>query len=144
MNFNPFAEMPAFVQKEMEKLNEKISPFMKKASRYALFSFPLIVFSIMNLVILIFAVPYDENMWITVGIYAVLGAVGMALSKESKIRRKEIEKMSMDYIIERINKSEHASEQMKTKYVTLIKEKPITALAQFTAFLQEERRRSYY
>ncbi|MDQ0273164.1 DUF5392 family protein [Cytobacillus purgationiresistens] len=144
MNLNPFADLPAFVQKEMEKINEKIAPFMKKASKFALFSFPLIVLSIMNLAILIFAAPYEENMLITIIIYAIMGAVGMALSKESKIRRKEAEKVSIDYIINRIKQSEFATEQMKQKYISLIKEKPITAMQRFTEFLQDERRRSLY
>ncbi|MCA1024737.1 MULTISPECIES: DUF5392 family protein [Cytobacillus] len=144
MNMNPFTDMPVFVKKEIELLNERLAPTMRVASRYSLFSFPLVVFSIMNIIIVLFTMPMDENTWITLLIYSILGAVGMALSKESKIRRKAIEKISVDYMIQRINESKIATEQMKKRYIIIINEKPVMALAQFMEFLREEQRRSSF
>ncbi|WP_017755357.1 DUF5392 family protein [Calidifontibacillus oryziterrae] len=39
---NLMANMPYFVKKELEHLNEKIAPLMKKSAIYVLWSLPLV------------------------------------------------------------------------------------------------------
>src|SRR5690625_2913534 len=92
-------EMPSFVRREMEQLQEKVNPLVKKASKYTLWSFPLISISIVNLVFLLFIVPAEYKSVTTIIIFAGLGAFGMALSKEAKLQKKEIHQMSLNYII---------------------------------------------
>ncbi|WP_080848545.1 DUF5392 family protein [Cytobacillus gottheilii] len=142
--FQRTAEMPAFIKKELEKLEEKIQPVMKKASKYVLFSYPLIFISIMNLFLVLFGMTTTENAALTIMIYAIIGAVGMALSKEGKLLRKDILKRTAEYIIERINKSEDASESLKNKYIMLVKGQPFLLIQHFIEFLKEEKRDRLY
>ena len=73
-------------------------------------------------------------------IYAVLGALGLALFKESKFKRKEIEKLSSKYIIDRMNKSVVITENVKNEYISMVKNKPANAIEYFIRFLQDENR----
>ncbi|MUK88289.1 hypothetical protein GMD78_07790 [Ornithinibacillus sp. L9] len=133
-------DMPAFVKREVEKLEEVLSPFVKKVSKYAFWSFPLVTFSIVNLFFLLFIVPSEDRVLAALVFYAVLGAFGMALSKEAKIQRKEIQKISSDYIIERMKKSDIVDEQRKGDYITRVQNQPIRAMDHFVKFLEEENR----
>ncbi len=133
--------LPQFILREIEKLEEVIAPFLKKASRYYLWSIPLIFVSLFNLVfLLLFDSNSLQSMLPAVLIYAVLGALGMALAKESKMQRKEIEKLSSDYIIKRMSKSEIVTENVKNEYIAMVKNKPSHALEYFIRFLQDENR----
>ncbi|WP_316571395.1 DUF5392 family protein [Neobacillus sp. YIM B06451] len=133
-------DVPNSVKREIEKLEEIISPFLKKASKYALFSFPLITLSIFNLFILLFVAPNQNQQYsaTSIVIFAVIGAIGMAFSKEAKIQRIEIQNISTDYMIERIKKSELVSEHLKKEYSSLIKDQPSMAMQHFIAFLKKE------
>ncbi len=131
-------DMPNTAKRELEKLEEIISPFMKKASKYALFSFPLVTFSVINLFLLLFAASDQQYSATTIVIFAVIGAIGLALSKESKLKQREIQKMSSEYIIERIKKSELASDHLKKEYINLVKEQPLLAMQHFITFLKKE------
>ncbi len=134
----PMANLPPFIQRELEKLNELISPLLKKASKYGFWSLPLILISVFNLVTILFFIPDRQNMVLTIILYAVLGAFGMAMSKEAKHHRKEIQKISVDYVISRIEKSDIASASLKRKYTTMIKESPVLAINHFVQFLEAE------
>jgi len=46
----------------------------------------------------------------------------------------------MQYMVERITKSRSVSEEVKTRYIRRIKEKPALAMENFVRFLQEEDR----
>ncbi len=133
-------ELPNFAKKEVEKLHEVISPFVKKASRYVFWSFPLITLSIFNILSMLFGNGLNETMISSLVVYAIIGAIGMALSKEAKLQQAEIQKVSMDYIIERIKKSEIATDRVKEKYISLVKENPLQTLNHFVNFLEVENR----
>lgn len=140
----PITNVPPFIQRELEQLNEKIAPLFKKASKYGFWSMPLILISVFNLVTVLFFIPDKQNMVLTIILYAVLGALGMALSKEAKIQRKEIQKISADYVISRIEKSDIASASLKRKYTSLVKESPMMAINHFVKFLEAENKENDY
>ncbi|PGT88624.1 MULTISPECIES: DUF5392 family protein [Bacillaceae] len=133
-------DLPNFAKKEIEKLQEVIAPFAKKASRYIFWSFPLIVLSIINIVTMLFGAGFNESITPSLVVYAIMGALGMALSKEAKLQQAEIQKVSMDYIVERIKKSEVVSDRVKEKYISLVKERPLQTLNHFVNFLEVENR----
>lgn len=131
-------DMPNFVKREIEKLEEIIAPLLKKASKYTLFSLPLVFFSTINLFVLLFFSPTGQFEAIPIFICAAIGAIGMALSKEAKIQRVEIQSISSDYIIERIKKSEIASDRLKKEYISLVQKQPLLSTHHFITFLQKE------
>ncbi|WP_079526204.1 DUF5392 family protein [Halobacillus hunanensis] len=135
-------DMPGFINKEMEQLQKTVAPFMKKMSKYTLFSLPFIAVSLINLVYLLFVVPGHTSSLFTIGFYALLGAIGLALSKEARFQKKEMAKRSRDYIIERIHKSDVMSDQSKMEYVSLINGQPFHTMNYFIKFLEEENRES--
>ncbi|MBM7661872.1 hypothetical protein JOC85_002679 [Bacillus mesophilus] len=137
MNFIKL-EAPNFAKREFEKLQEVISPFVKKASRYVFWSFPLIAVSIINVFVLLFGTGFDHSQISSLVIYAILGAIGMALSKEAKHQQVEIQRLSMDYIVNRIRNSDRVSDRVKEKYITLVKENPIEIMKYFLNFLEVE------
>src|SRR5699024_9656731 len=132
-----FMQMPGFIKKEIEKLEETLSPFLKKVNRYAFWAFPLIAISLFNLFFMFFVSPADPNI-ISLVIFAVIGAAGFALAKEAKVRRKEIEKISADYMIKRIQSSTTAPEHVKTTYISEIEKHPRKAMVHFITFLKVE------
>jgi len=134
--------MPNFVKREIEKLQEPLIPILRKASRYSLWSFPMIIFSIFNLVTsLFFAQKWNMTAII---IYAAIGAVGMALARESKLKKREIKMVSFNYIIKRISESDIASEALKKEYIARIKRQPAMTLNYFIGFLEEENKAYTY
>ncbi|MBC5635387.1 YwnF family protein [Ornithinibacillus sp. BX22] len=135
----PVTDMPSFIKKEVDKLNETISPFIKKVSKYSFWAFPLIVFSLINLFFLLVVMP-ETRTTVSLILYAVMGAFGFALSKEAKHQRKEILKVSEDYIIKRINKSDVIASAVKDRYIRRVKEQPAFAMNHFIKFLEEENR----
>ncbi|MFD1706284.1 DUF5392 family protein [Siminovitchia sediminis] len=136
--------IPPFIQRELEPLNEKITPLIKKASKYGLWALPLILISTFNLAAILFFIPDRQNMSFTLILYAILGALGFALSKEAKHQQKEIQKLSVDFIISRIEKSDIASPALKRKYTAMIKESPVMALNHFVKFLEAENKQHDY
>ncbi|MFD2209738.1 YwnF family protein [Virgibacillus halophilus] len=131
-------EMPAFIKKEMEQLQKMIAPLMKKASKYALWSWPLIGVSLANLVFLLFVLPGGSQDYISLIVTAVIGAFGFALSKEAKHKKKEIQHVSTNYFLKRIDKSDVVSEMEKKRYIKLIKEQPLRGMYHFVKFLEME------
>ena len=135
-------DVPNHIKRELEKLQEAVAPLLKKVSKYTLWTFPLIGVSIFNLFFLIFFTPINEQTIPTIFIFAILGAVGMALLKEVKIQRQEIQKLSEKYIIERMKSSEIATDHHKREYLNLIKNQPIAkTMNHFIQFLMEEENR---
>jgi uncharacterized protein (DUF927 family) len=128
--------MPSNIKREIEQLQKILSPLMKKISKYAFWTMPLMGISIMNLVYLLFFGQVTRESIPAVIIFAVIGALGFALFKEVKLQQKELQKLSSIYIIERINKSEIATDNQKKEYISLIKEQPESkAMSHFINFL---------
>ncbi|MFS0863763.1 DUF5392 family protein [Fredinandcohnia sp. 179-A 10B2 NHS] len=141
MNIFTTTNLPAFIKKELEQLQEKIGPLMAKTSKYMFWSFPLITISLVNLIFLLFFTPFTNESWPSVIIYATLGAIGFALSKETKFKKKEIETISSEYIINRIKKSDVISEGRQEDYIVKLQNQPKLALHHFIEFLNEEKRK---
>lgn len=138
------SDMPNFVKREIKKLEETISPIMKRAFRYAIWSFPLILTSIANLIFILFVSSGRQNSLPSILIFAVLGSLGLALSREAKLKQKEAQNLSVNFIIERIKRSEITSERFKSEYIDLVKGQPLLAINHFIKFLEEEERESQY
>ncbi|MDY0409671.1 YwnF family protein [Virgibacillus soli] len=134
------SKMPRFVKREMEQIQKIVGPLAKKSSKYALWSLPLISISLVNIVFLLFIVPAEYQSTPTVYIFAALGAFGLALSRESKLQKREIHKLSTDYMIKRIQQSDIASELSQKRYIRLIHEQPLQMMQHFVRFLEEENR----
>ncbi|TYR81519.1 hypothetical protein FZC66_06675 [Priestia megaterium] len=141
MNFLSAFQMSNYIQKEMEQLQTRLAPLTKKVSRYMFWSLPLIAVSAFNLIFLLFNEPLNRETLPVILMYAVIGALGMALSKETKIKRKEVQKVGADYAIERIQSSEIVSPYRKEEYIQQIKAQPLAAMAYFIQFLNEEENR---
>jgi hypothetical protein len=135
----PMTEMPSFVKKEIDKLNDTIYPVMKKVSKYSFWAFPLITFSLINLFFMLVVMP-ETRTTIAVILYAVMGAFGFALSKEAKHQRKEILKASEAFIVKRIKKSDVVADAVKDRYIQHVKQQPTFAMNHFIKFLEEENR----
>lgn len=130
--------IPGFMQDEIEQLQLKLSPLLKKNMKYGFFSTVMIGFSIINLFFLLFkndSLPVSK---IALGIYALVGAVGFALLKENKHNQREIVKMSQKYMLERIKKSNYLTDARKNNYFKRVNEHPLTAMNVFFDFLAEE------
>ncbi|MGG7618422.1 DUF5392 family protein [Bacillus coreaensis] len=137
-------EMPHYIKREIELMQEKLSPLMKKVSRYALWTMPLIWVSLFNLGYTLFFGEITQETIPTILIYAIIGALGFALFRELRFHQKEIQKQSSAYIIDRINNSEVATDYHKKEYITLIKEQPNAhAINHFIQFLMEENQRKH-
>ncbi|WP_047985689.1 DUF5392 family protein [Ornithinibacillus californiensis] len=132
-------DMPSFIKKEVEKLNETISPFIKKVSKYSFWSFPLTIFSLINLFFMLVVMP-ETRTAVALVLYAIMGAFGLALSKEAKHQRKEILKVSEEFIVKRISRSNVVDETQKERYIREVKQQPAFAMNHFIKFLEEENR----
>lgn len=133
--------MPSFIEKELEIIDDMVKPKLKKSSLYMFISIPLLSVSIINLFFMLIITGYSRDMLIALGIYALLGAVGAAIFKESKHVNKEIRDIGMDHIIKRIKDSEHVNDYMKDKYINNVKAKPKFSMQTFFNFLTEEHQR---
>ncbi|TFJ91391.1 DUF5392 family protein [Lentibacillus salicampi] len=133
--------MPSFIERELEIIDELVKPKLKKSSKYMFVAIPLLSISIINLFFMLIITGYNQDMLIALGIYALLGAIGAALYKESKHVHKEIQQIGMDHIIKRIKDSEHVNDYMKDQYITNVKAKPKFSMQTFFNFLSEENRR---
>ena len=131
---------PENIQKELEHIQKLIMPLAKKTSRYLFLTYPLIGIAVLNLVILLFFSPRENHIYPMLFVYAVIGAIGLALLKETRINKKEIQKIGILYIIDRIKKSGFVTEEKKVRYIRLVSERPVLAMENFVKFLQEEDR----
>lgn len=73
-------------------------------------------------------------------LYAILGAFGFALSKEAKLQRRELVKVSEALIVKRISKSDIVTDTTKERYIKSIKAQPALSMNHFIRFLEEENR----
>lgn len=133
--------MPSFIERELEIIDELVKPKLKKSSKYMFIAIPLLSISIINLFFMLIITGYSQDMMIALGIYALLGAIGAALYKESRHVNKEIRQIGMDHMIKRIKNSEHVNDYTKDKYINHIKAKPKFGLQTFFNFLSEEQQR---
>ncbi|MDQ0217439.1 hypothetical protein ELQ35_07125 [Peribacillus cavernae] len=127
-----------YVKNELEQLQKTIAPVLSKTTRYAIWAFPLMTISFFNLFFLLFYSTTGQVTAIQLVIYALLGALGLALSKERKINQKEVQKLSNEYMIKRIENSSYVNDYRKKSYVDTITEQPLTALNSFIEFINEE------
>jgi len=134
--------VPPFIKRELDQLNEILAPLLKKATKYGFWSLPLLLISVFNLFSILFFLPDKQNSVPVVILYSILGAFGMALSKEAKYKRKEIQEISAEYIIGRIKKSDIASAGLKREYIDLVKQHPVFAINYFVKFLEAENRQN--
>ncbi|MEH7387765.1 DUF5392 family protein [Bacillus sp. JJ1521] len=141
MNIITTKNLPNFITKELEQLHKKIAPIMMKTSKYMFWSFPLITISLINLLFFLFFMPFTNEAIPSLLIYAFIGAIGFALSKEAKFKKKEMEAISSEYIIERINKSDVLTSGRQQDYIERLKNQPKLALHFFIEFLNEEKLR---
>lgn len=137
---NTMFNISASAKKELETLQQTLYPFTKKISRYTLFALPLLAYSIISLIFSLFLLPDEETSITMLVVYAALGAIGVALYKEARAKRKEVQKLSVDYITDRIKRSQSVSEDLKNDYVKRVKEQPVRALYYFIEFLEKEER----
>ncbi|WP_138416186.1 DUF5392 family protein [Aquibacillus sediminis] len=138
--------MQPFVIREMQKLEETVEPLTKKAARFSFWSLPLIIFAIFNLFFLFFVIPDGQMMAMI--FYGLIGAIGLAFSKEAKHYQKQILKRSADYMVKRIEQSDVVSASMKEAYIKRIRSHiNFQSIHHFIEFLEEENRLqqiSYY
>lgn len=138
-NFLPNS-FPENIKKEIDAINKLVMPLAKKTSKYMFWTFPLIGVSIINIIYLLFMEDRGNDLYVMLFIYALMGAVGLALLKETKINKKEIERIGLRYILERIRRSSIISDDRKNYYIHSVKEEPVHAMENFVKFLQEEER----
>jgi hypothetical protein len=131
---------PENIRKEIEQIQKLISPLARKTSKYMFWTYPLIGIALINLGYLLFFATRGDNFYIPLIIYAAIGAFGLALRRESKLNKKEIERIGVRYIIERMKKSRYVTNERKNQYIQIVNEKPILAMENFIKFLQEEDR----
>ncbi len=141
MNNFIFKQMPVYIEREMSIITDHVKPLLKKSSTYSFIAIPLIVVSIMNLFFLLVYNGVNKEAMGSLIVFSVAAAIGIALYKEAKFLRKEIQQTSNKYIIERIMKSQYVLDYQKKEFVTLIKEKPILGFNTFINFLEEENKR---
>ncbi|KGA96430.1 hypothetical protein AJ85_21040 [Alkalihalobacillus alcalophilus ATCC 27647 = CGMCC 1.3604] len=141
---NPFSirQAPEFIQKEIQEIQEHIAPMLKKSLGFSFVSFPLIGFSIINIFFLVAIVPDTAPKMIPIVLYAILGALGFALLKESSIKTKEVHRTGIAYMKNRIEKSSNVMEDVKKRYIRSLEEEPQQAINVFCEFLTYEHNRS--
>ncbi|MDC3418629.1 DUF5392 family protein [Aquibacillus salsiterrae] len=141
MKITDWSEMPSYVIKEMEKIESKILPYTQKAAKYSFWSLPLILLSIFNLFFLLFILP-DRNLPVLI-VYGLIGAIGLAFSKEAKFYQREVLKRSIHCMIERIKDSDIVPNVTKEDYIRRIQQQSISSYYYFIEFLKEEHRMKY-
>ncbi|SRR5690625_624954 len=141
---NPMSNVPNFIKREIEKLEKLTKPVTQRAYKYIFWSYPLIFISLINLIILLFFIPTETIFNSGTVIFAIMGAIGFALSREAKVQRREIMKLSSDYMINRIKKSDIVSDHLKSEYINRVRQQPSRSMHHFVEFLQKENKLSYY
>lgn len=135
------SEIPSFIKIELEKLFHKLSPLMKKNTKYMMFAMPLLFISVFNLIFFLFFGGFENGMTTIILVYALMAAVGMALYKETKHIKKKILALEVEHIVTRIEKSEVMNDYKKKDYISLIKNQPKIGIQTFMNFLTEEHER---
>ncbi|WP_053362973.1 YwnF family protein [Bacillus sp. FJAT-27251] len=136
------SEMPGYIKRELDQLQEVIGPYMKKISKYSIWTLPLLLVSAFNLIFMIFTGDINGENALAIGLFALMGAIGAALFKEVRIQQKELRKKSANYMIDRIKNSEIANDFHKKQYIQQIKNEPASkTINLFINFLIEENNR---
>ncbi len=144
MNPFSFQNVPNYIRKELEEIQHRVKPLLKKSAGFSFVSIPLVGFSLVNILFLLFIQEAQAIATPFLILFAVSGAVGMALFKESRIQNKEIHVKGIQYMSERINSSTFVSDDNKDLYIRQIQSEPALALKTFCEFLsQEERMRKF-
>ena len=131
---------PENIKKELDQIQELIMPLAKKTSKYMFWTFPLIGVALINLVYLLFFSNQTDGMYRSLGEYSLIGAIGLALLKETRLNKKEIERIGVRYIIDRMKKSRYVTTERKNQYIRRVRQNPVRAMDHFIRFLQEEER----
>lgn len=127
----------SYTKKEFENMQRRIAPLVKKSTIFTVASISLISISFFNLYYLLFG--HVNNMVLTL-VFSVVGAVGIALYKEVKFQNKEIYNTSINYIKERMMKSEIVPDYTRDKFIEKVKTEPMNAFQTFSDFLHQEER----
>lgn len=130
--------IPNYMQNELKKIQLKLNPLLKKNMKYGFFSTVMIGFSVINLFFLLFKNDSYPISKIALCIYALIGAIGIALLKENKYNQRKIVEMSQKYVLERMKKSNYLTEARKNNYYQKVNEQPFLAMNVLIEFLTEE------
>ncbi|GEN46284.1 DUF5392 family protein [Alkalibacillus haloalkaliphilus] len=140
MNLFTPKDASSYVKEEFDEMQSKISPFMKRSLIYSFIAFPLMAVSIFNLFFVLTSMPYSSEVLLAIGVLALIGAFGMALFRESLHHNKSLHQTSINYIRERIAKSEIVPEQAVKRYLKTIDYNPNQLFHTFHEFLKHEER----
>ncbi len=138
---NPFQteHLSHYVKEELIRMQNELAPYVKKSMAFSLIAVPLIVFSSINLYVLLFGNVGETSLEILIFL-AFLAALGTALLVESIHLNKEMVQKGIDYMINRIKTSEMLSDAARERYVDAIKNDERRAYQIFYDFLQHEER----
>ena len=136
-------QMSDHIRKEIEAIQRLILPLARKTSRYMFWTVPLIGISVVNLIYLLFFAPEFLDTRFLIVLYAFLGALGLALYREIKLNKREMEKISVEYMINRVKQSPFLGDDRKSYYIRLVEKLPVEAWDYFIRFLQEEERNKH-
>ncbi|MDA1476660.1 DUF5392 family protein [Bacillus changyiensis] len=134
-------QMPTFMKEEMENLKQAAAPILKKRMIFLLTAIPLVIVSIVYLSTFWGQTFNGMEMTIKISIATLGAAFGMALFRESSYQKRYIRETVVQYILERMQKSEVLSSERKNQYVRTIKEQPFSVMNSFIEFLNEEENR---
>lgn len=140
MNFFNQENYPVYIRKELENMQASIKPLIKKALIYGFISIPLFGIAVFNLYYIIFDASVTENITTLLILFSVIGALGLALFKESRLKNKEAQESSLKYIRDRMAKSEVVHEDLKEGYLRKLKVEPFNQFNLFSEFLAQEER----
>jgi len=135
-----FTNIPRYVEKEMEEIQKRTQPIIRKTRKYSFLAILIIPISIMNLLSLVFFTPWSEEVFISTIIFAAIGALGFAFQKEVRYSVKEIHKISIAYMKERVEKSRVLDPGRQHHYIELLNTQPKKTFITFQRFLEEENR----
>lgn len=131
-------EEPLYIKREFEKLNTRLIPLMKKTIFLGAFSVPLITFSFIGLYFIFVMTSFSGDMAVGIVLFALAGALGLALFRESLHKGKEMRKTSLVYMKERVANSDRLPEETKLQYVKQLQMNPQKSYETFVRFLQHE------
>ncbi len=132
-------KLPPYIRAEFEKIQAITSPLVKKGFLFTIVSILMMSFSMANLYGLIFHVTADRKTLMILAC-ALIGAIGMALYRETIYQNEEIRRTSIAYIKTRIKESKAIPAETKETYLEKITREPVNAFMTFTEFLSREER----
>ncbi|WP_096187890.1 DUF5392 family protein [Evansella halocellulosilytica] len=130
--------LSSYTKKEVEKLQTDLAPLVKRSAILTFISFSMLSIAIVNLFLFIFGM--GNNDFVIIFAFSLLGALGMALYKETIYKNKEIQTTSIEYIKKRMVKSTLVPEDTKDQYIEKVNKDPMTAFQTFCDFLSKEER----